>query len=84
MVFISMWYQKIQKEVDWKVVNGSMDKKGQCSENLRGSRVGAGGPLSGKSQMTLGLLRNTGRYPLEKQLDPNNPIVSRSVKYIND
>ena len=44
----------------------------------------------GKSQVAIGLLRNTGTDPLEKQLDPLGPIASQgrfvrpSVKNVDD
>ena len=59
------------------------------------SRGGGGGVIGGlehpgKSQVAIGLLRNTGTDPLEKQLDPLGPIASQgrfvrpSVKNVDD
>ena len=44
----------------------------------------------GKSEMAIGFLRNSGKDPLQKQLDPLGSIVSQrrsvwpSVKYVDD
>ena len=45
---------------------------------------------SGKSQVAIGFLRNSDTDPLEKQIDPLDPVASRrssvqpSMKYVGD